>query len=106
MRNTHRLAAALGAILVLTFGHAAAFECAPTTTQPDATIDLSTAGGATYYVDDLCTLLGFATDHLVGCGDGAPWVYEETNSIAGLQRGDEVVDDTCGGIIPRDTIIL
>ncbi len=34
------------------------------------------------------------------------WAYEETNGIPGLQRGDEVVDDTCHGMIAADTIIF
>lgn len=35
------------------------------------------------------------------------WIYEESNEIAGLQRADEVVDDTCGGAAgPGDTIIF
>jgi hypothetical protein len=34
------------------------------------------------------------------------WVYEETNGIPGAQRGDEVVDDTCHGMIASDTIVL
>ena len=55
------------------------------------------AEAAPYYVDnDLCQ---------PGCAFSI-WVYEETNGIAGLQRGDEVVDDTCHGSIEADTIIL
>jgi hypothetical protein len=34
------------------------------------------------------------------------WVYEESNGIDGLQRGDEIVDDTCHGMIASDTIVL
>lgn len=34
------------------------------------------------------------------------WVYEETNGFAGLQRGDEMVDDTCHEMIPADRIVL
>lgn len=34
------------------------------------------------------------------------WVYEEANGIPGLQRGDEVVNDTCHGQIQADKIIL
>jgi hypothetical protein len=33
------------------------------------------------------------------------WLYEESNDIPGLQRGDEVHDDTCGGVIDSDTIV-
>jgi len=50
-----------------------------------------------YYVDnDLCQ---------PGCIYSI-WVYEETNGIEGLQRGDEFVDDTCHGLIEADTIIF
>lgn len=34
------------------------------------------------------------------------WVYEESNGVPGLQRGDEVVDNTCHGMIPADTIVF
>jgi len=48
-----------------------------------------------YYVDEDC-----------GSDPYSIWVYQESNGIAGLQRGDEVVDDTCHGSIQADTIIL
>ena len=32
------------------------------------------------------------------------YVYAESNGIDGLQRGDEVVDNTCHGMIPADEI--
>lgn len=34
------------------------------------------------------------------------WVYQETNGIDGLQRGDSVVNDTCHGTIPADSIVV
>jgi hypothetical protein len=34
------------------------------------------------------------------------WIYEEANGIEGLQRGDEIVDDTCHGMIAPDRVIL
>lgn len=34
------------------------------------------------------------------------WVYEESNGLEGLQRGDEVVDDTCHEMVRPDTIIF
>lgn len=34
------------------------------------------------------------------------WIYQESNGIDGLQRGDKVVDDTCHGMIDADTIIF
>jgi len=65
-----------------------------TTSAPEAT-DSST--GTTYYVDnDLCQ-----PECIYSI-----WVYEESNGIDGLQRGDEVVDDTCHGLIEADTIIV
>lgn len=33
------------------------------------------------------------------------WLYEESNGIPGLQRGDYVVDDTCHWMIESDTMI-
>ncbi len=61
-----------------------------TTSAPE--LDL-TRNGAPYYVD------------LDPPAEGI-WVYEESNGIAGLQRGDEVVDDTCHGLIDADEIIF
>lgn len=34
------------------------------------------------------------------------WVYEESNGYPGLQRGDEIVDTTCHGMIPADRIVV
>ena len=34
------------------------------------------------------------------------WIYSESNGIPGLQRADEVVDDTCHGMIAGDTVIF
>ena len=59
-----------------------------TTSWPEVTYD-------PYYVDhDICQPDCF----------NAINVYEETNGIAGLQRGDEMVDDTCHGQILPDTL--
>lgn len=55
-----------------------------------------------------CTYVLLATM----CSDGgacypiSPWIYEESNGIAGLQREDELQDDTCHGMIAGDTIIF
>lgn len=62
--------------------------CTPSSTTPEV------AAGGFYVVVDEC---------FVGCMP-LVWVYEESNGIAGLQRADEVHDDTCGGEIPGDTI--
>lgn len=43
-----------------------------------------------------------------GGGDGgclfSIWFYQESNGMEGLQRIDEVKDDTCGGQIEGDTL--
>ena len=56
-------------------------------------LDTTQFGGAYYWDNDV--VVGVST-----------WVYEETNNIVGLQRGDEVHDDTCHGMIEADTIIV
>lgn len=76
------------------------------TSTPELTIDGSAAGAPTLYVDAVCGILGFATNHVVGCGDGAIWIYEESNGIPGQQRADEAVDDTCHGLFQGDTIVF
>lgn len=54
------------------------------------------------------SLLGYYEDTDFCQPDCGPyfWIYEESNGIAGLQRGDEVVDDTCHGMIQPDTILF
>ena len=65
-----------------------------TTSEPVS--DLSFFG-LPYYLDhDLCQ------DYMI-C---PTWVYEETNGITGLQRGDDIVDDTCHGQIESDAIVF
>lgn len=65
--------------------------CEMTTSAPEA------AAGGLYVDNDLCQ-----PDCLFSA-----WVYQESNEIDGLQRGDEVVDDTCGGAAGEsDTIIF
>jgi len=34
------------------------------------------------------------------------WIYQESNGIPGLQRGDSIRDDTCHRMIPPDTVIF
>lgn len=41
-----------------------------------------------------------------GCGLFSLWVYQESNGHPGLQRGDEVYDDTCHGMVEADTIVF
>jgi hypothetical protein len=66
-------------------------ECELTTSSPEV-------DAAGFYVDnDACQ---------PDCGYSI-WIYQESNGIAGLQRGDEVHDDTCGGAAGEsDTIIF
>lgn len=64
--------------------------CEPTTSEPEVT-------QGEYYVDnDACQ-----PECIFSI-----WVYQESNGIAGLQRSDEQVDNTCGGAIESDTIIV
>lgn len=64
------------------------------TSSPEA--DTGTTAAGRYYVDvDISQF-----DPL------ALWVYEESNGIDGLQREDEIVDDTCHAGIRGDTIIF
>lgn len=53
------------------------------------------------YADDDCF-------PLVACWDVffSFWIYEESNGIDGLQRGDEWQDDTCHGLIAPDKLIF
>lgn len=87
------------AVATLALGGAVADHCAgPSTTTPILT--LHWLGGNGLYVtgDVFCA----AADVLM-CGY---YVYEEANGIAGLQRGDELVDDTCHGSIAPDRIVV
>ena len=65
-------------------------------TIPDAT---GAAGGDIYVDNDFCQLDGCAF---------SIWIYQETNGVAGLQRGDEVENDVanCNGEFAADTDIF
>lgn len=67
-------------------------SCTPTTSRPE--IDTGSTPAGQLYVDN-----DFHPDMW------SIWVYEESNGINGLQRKDEMKDDTCG-MIPGDTIIF
>lgn len=74
---------------------------AATVTTPATGVDETSGGpssssGIYYFVNDACQPDCVFSD----------WLYQETNGIDGLQRGDEVVDDTCGGLISPDTDIF
>lgn len=76
---------------------ASAEDCEPSSAFPE--VDAGVPGVARYYVDMDCWQ--------PSCQDFITiWVYEETNGIEGLQRNDEVVDNTCNGRIPADTYSL
>jgi hypothetical protein len=68
----------------------------PELTVPDAS---GQAGGDVYVDNDFC--------QLDGCSFSL-WVYQETNGVAGLQRGDEVENDvdTCTDGTVADTDIF
>jgi hypothetical protein len=91
MRRTLLLTAALSFLLLLADPGVAA-TCPRSSSEPTAQQE---AGTITLYVivdpcDESCNA----------------WVYRETNGIAGLQRHDEFKDDTCGGVIPGDALVL
>ena len=84
------------ATLILLAGTTGAEHCTTwSTSQPEIdTVQFLGANG--YYIDnDLCQ---------PQCAFSV-WFYLEANGIEGLQRGDEVVDDTCYGMIEADVII-
>lgn len=76
--------------------------CEPTTSP--TTLDTGIGIGPRYYVAE--------DPHWLTCGEfgfpecGSIWIYEETNGIDGLQRDDDIIDDTCGGMIAGDTLSL
>jgi hypothetical protein len=86
------------ALAALAFGMVGANECTPTTTDPMLTVGSSFA--TTLYAHEDCF------GNRICSGIFSLWIYEESNDIPGLQRGDEIIDDTCGGVIPADTIIF
>lgn len=63
-------------------------HCTPSTSAPEV-------DAAGYYVDN---------DQ--GSDPWSIWVYQESNGQPGLQRRDEVADDTCGHPELGDTIIF
>lgn len=95
MRTTILLATILSLFFALP---ATAMDCdGYSTSRPEYSTENPT-GAAVYYVDPD----GFySSTHMWSI-----WVYEESNGIPGLQREDEVVDDTCHGQIRGDTIIF
>lgn len=82
--------------------------CALTTSQTDAdTGPVTGPAGVRYYLVDDCFISScsppFSNVHV----DGTFYIYEESNGVDGLQRADEVADDTCSGRAGAgDTIIF
>lgn len=68
----------------------------------------ATAEAAGYYVYQACAdgSTWEAQEECMYWGPWNVWVYEESNGIAGLQRYDEMRDDTCRGQVPGDTIVF
>lgn len=74
---------------------ASAQECVPTTSDAEWT-SCNSSGDPCFYGDwDMCQPQCIFSY----------WVYQESNAIDGLQRNDDVKDDTCRGQIESDTII-
>jgi hypothetical protein len=75
-------------------------DCAMTTQSPDVDTDpLGLGAGPRFYVEDgteQCAFTGLCLFSI--------WIYEGTNGVDGLQRQDEVRDDTCGGRFVGDTV--
>lgn len=82
--------------LFLFLGAGSAGHCTTwTTSAPEIDTDpLDVTGVRWYFDNDLCQ-----PECLFSM-----WFYQESNGIPGLQRGDEVKDDTCHGMIEGDTI--
>lgn len=82
--------------------------CHLTTSQADVdTGPLTGPAGVRHYLVDDCFISScsppFSNVHV----DGTFYIYEESNGIDGLQRADEIADDTCGGRVGvGDTIIF
>lgn len=91
MRAAVALALALALVLALPAGAA---HCTTWNTE-DAEVDVL---GRYYHDADLVCL---NTEAICSF-----WTYEESNGIPGLQRGDEVADSTCHGMIAPDTVIF
>lgn len=85
----------LTAALALLLTSANAEHCSSySTSTPE--VDTTHNGGSWYIDNDICQ---------PECAKPITWIYEESNGIGGLQRGDEIVDDTCHGMIEADWII-
>ena len=70
------------------------------TTYETADPEVDVAGQ--YYFDDDCVAILLCQVEIIF----SFWIYEESNGIPGLQRGDEVQDQTCHRMIQPDRIIF
>lgn len=86
-------------LVVALAASAGADHCAGySTSQPE--VDSTATPAGRHYVDHTFC-------QMENCGPGgAFWVYEESNGLPGLQRGDEFHDDTCHATIQQDTLIF
>lgn len=114
-----RTLTAILVFLALTFG-ASADGCVPTTSDPEIVVPGTDLKNWFYVDNDLCQLppdgslepndiFDWYTGGSYGGEPGGAcflsiWIYEESNGIEGLQRGDVMVDNTCGGMIEADTL--
>lgn len=79
-------------------GASTASHCATwTTSSPEHSV-CNEAIGLCHYVD-----FDYICDPQ--CWIYSAWIYQESNGQSGLQRLDDVEDDTCYGMIPGDTIV-
>jgi hypothetical protein len=81
------LLASLVGLLAIALPAQGAQPCDPTTSPAWATLGSGSAGTFTVYMTP----------------DG--WVYRESNGMPGLQRSDDVRDDTCGGAYASDSLV-
>lgn len=81
---------------------AAAEGCVPSATEPDVCWQLVGVCAS----GDIAGLLYVDVDRCWQDECLSLWIYAESNGMAGLQRADEVVDDTCGGPIPADRMVF
>ena len=94
MRTILTLAACLALAIPAGADHCTTYS----TASPEITLDPAPGVASRYYWDnDWCQ---------PGCSIFSFWIYEESNGIDGLQRGDEWVDDTCHGMIAADRLIF
>lgn len=95
------LALTLASLALLPF--AAAEDCEPTTSTSDAEQTVVEVPGCALGVDTVICYV--VVQHSEECGYGL-WVFPESNGRPGLQRHDECRDDTCGGEIESDILVI